>query len=63
MSKSKSKDYSDDPFDYEYSPYGRKSEYLEKKRNKRMQKALRTRDVNSLLEQNDDYDDEDDRRK
>lgn len=57
MSKSRSK-YYDDYDEYDYNPYGRKSEYLEKKRAKRMQKALKTRDVAGLLEQNDDYDDD-----
>ena len=59
MSKSRNKYYDDYYDEYDFSPYGRKSEYLEKKRAKRMQKALKTRDVDGLLEQNDDYDDED----
>jgi hypothetical protein len=61
MSKSRNNRYRDrydDDFEYEYNPYGRKSEYLEKKRAKRMQRAMKTRDVDGLLEQNDDYDDE-----
>lgn len=58
MSKSRNKyddDYVDGP---SYNPYARKSEYLEKRRNKRIQKALRIKDIDSLLQQNDDYDDE-----
>lgn len=50
--------YDDDDMDYEFSPYGRKSEYLEKKRAKRLQRALKTRDVDAMLEQNDDYEDD-----
>lgn len=62
MSKSRNRfrDHNDDDFEYEFNPYGRKSEYLEKKRAKRMQRAMKTKDVDSLLEQNDDYDDYDD---
>ena len=59
MSKSRNRyddDYGDGP---SYNPYARKSEYLDKKRKKRMQKALRIKDVDSLLQQNDDYTDDD----
>lgn len=61
MSKSRNNRYRDrydDDMEYDFSPYGRKSEYLEKKRAKRMQRAMKTRDVDGLLEQNDDYDDD-----
>jgi hypothetical protein len=61
MSKSRNsryRDHNDDDMDYQFSPYSRKSEYLEKKRAKRMQRAMKTRDVDGLLEQNDDYDDD-----
>jgi hypothetical protein len=61
MSKSRNSRYRDrydDDMEYDYNPYGRKSEYLEKKRAKRMQRAMKTRDVDGLLEQNDDYDDD-----
>lgn len=60
MSKSRNKyddDFGDGP---SFNPYAHKSNYLEKKRNKRMQKALRIKDIDSLLQQNDDYDDDDD---
>jgi hypothetical protein len=57
MSKSRNK-YEDDYNDgASYNPYSRRSEYLEKKRKKRMQKALRIKDIDSLLQQNDDYED------
>ena len=62
MSKSRNsryRDYHDDDIEYEFSPYNRKSEYLEKKRAKRLQRAMKTRDIDGLLEQNDDYDDDD----
>lgn len=61
MSKSRNNRYRDrydDDMEYDFSPYGRKSEYLEKKRAKRMQRAMKTRDIDGLLEQNDDYDDD-----
>lgn len=61
MSKSRNNKYRDrydDDIEYEMNPYGRKSEYLEKKRAKRLQRALKTRDVDAMLEQNDDYDDD-----
>lgn len=58
MSKSKNK-YYDDYDEFDYRPYGRKSEYLDRKRAKRMERAMRTKDVDGMLEQNDDYDDED----
>lgn len=57
MSKSRSKHF-DDHDEFDYNPYGRKSEYLDKKRAKRIQKALKTRDIDGLLEQNDDYEDD-----
>lgn len=63
MSKSRNSRYRDrgfdDDMDYEFSPYGRKSEYLEKKRAKRLQRAMKTKDIEGMLEQNDDYDDDD----
>jgi hypothetical protein len=58
MSKSRSK-YYDDYDEFDYRPYGRKSEYLDRKRAKRMERAMRTKDIDGMLEQNDDYDDED----
>lgn len=58
MSKSRNK-YYDDYDEFDYRPYGRKSEYLDRKRAKRMERAMRTKDVDGMLEQNDDYDDED----
>jgi hypothetical protein len=54
MSKSKNKNYYDDYEDHDY--YGPKSDYLNKKKNKRIARALKTRDVDSLLKNNDDYD-------
>jgi len=59
MSKSRNNRYRDnlDDMDYELDPYERKSEYLEKKRSKRMRRALKTKDIDMLLQQNDDYDD------
>lgn len=61
MSKSRNnrfRDRYDDEQDYEFNPYGRRSEYLEKKRAKRLSRAMRTRDIEGMLEQYDDYDDE-----
>lgn len=58
MSKSRNK-YYDDHDEFDHRPYGRKSEYLDRKRAKRMERAMRTKDVDGMLEQNDDYDDED----
>jgi|SanBayMetagenome_1026888.scaffolds.fasta_scaffold67662_2 hypothetical protein len=52
----------DDFDDYENNnPYSRRSEYLDKKREKRMARAIKTKDVYSLLENEDDEWDDDDR--
>ena len=49
MSKSRNK-YYDDHDEFDYRPYGRKSEYLDRKRAKRMERAMRTKDVDGMLE-------------
>ena len=49
MSKSRSK-YYDDYDEFDYRPYGRKSEYLDRKRAKRMERAMRTKDIDGMLE-------------
>ena len=50
----------DDFDDYENNnPYSRRSEYLDKKREKRMTRAIKTKDIHSLLETEDDEWDDD----